>query len=493
MQSSHFQHEPIDEGRLTNGALVRPSLGLKAFGFAEKQFLADHAIIQDMWRDVQEEASIEQVSTVRRDYSENGVILMAGRTLLSSESSAMPRPVYWAVRDNRVHFSVPFNMLTSQQRMELTNQVLISYAGRSQKADLKSAALAVSDNGHFYVAMNTQELTTMDWVKECAEDNLTRVVKQLANAGEKIAHIYVLGGIVNERGHMHVADHLIGMCMRCVEIVSAIMHPQGKVTIIPANDGASRIELHKTDDVKKVLPREAWQVNYDVLKGPSIIDFPADVHAREAEAFEAICAGEIVADELIEPYGLDVDTDSALRDATRGVASIPLLEANHSPEAINAYMIAQLARQVKRGNTRPDHISGAVVEINDRGKLRYAFASELRGPGYNAMQAPVSGAVSQTALPRPDAQDRPYVQRVWVTGYNADGSPLNMNAEQWDRLLKRVGSERRSDTQVNFIPFNQGIYPQGDSIVRELDALAPTDFAGSKQERHRHGFGGQCC
>lgn len=460
-----------------------PQLGINPDGMVA-QFAADHLVsVQRLWRDIGALAKEKNVSDIRHDYSEGDRILLAGRVILPG----VGLPIYWAVQDNRVFFSYPLDKLNKRDSMLLANQVLISYAGRSQKDDLKSAALAISERGQCYIALNTQELDTMKWDRQCAESNLTRLVLHFLGAQEKVAHMYILGGLSDGKGGMQLKDQLIGMCMRCVETVYSVMGLGSMVTVIPANNGASRIKLDHSSHMNNVDPGYAWQVPYDLIKRPSIIQFSDEVNQYQQQAFNAMRTGALRPEALLKPLSY-ISRHKLRSGAVKGNVGIPLLDANEqkiTPQAINAFMVAQLAKQAQAVDGKVTQMAIAVVEITENGKKRYEYGMELDGD-YNSQVSPVSAAVTHSGLSIPRKMEpphiSPHVSNVYVMGYNADGSPYNWNAEQWDRALKRAGGGNPHGAKVHAIPLNDGKkYPADDVQSNDLLDFVRTDFSGSKQ------------
>lgn len=441
---------------------INKKLGVTSEGVAAQFLLTDYEVVSSLWKKLHAEATQTATASLSHDYSENGTVILAGRCALADANA----PVYWAVRDNRVHFS-SFKDLTDKDKMLLANQVLLSYAHRSEKDDLKSAALAVSERGHFYVAMNTQELPTMDWAKECAEVNVTKIVKQLSRSNDKIRRMYVLGGLTDGQGNMHQQDHLIGMCMRCVETTSAVMAPDSYVTILPANDGTSPLALRETDAIENIQPYEAWQVPFAVLKSPSIVKFSEEGNQLQAAAFHK------------------------MQGNLAHFATPSQLKSTAQEQEVNQYMLATLAQGMAARGGVVTQLGMAVLRIVDgKGNARFVEATQFKGGRDNATLSPISGAVLNAALPIPTALGE-HVDKVYLMGYNADGAPYDMSAASADRLLKRIPKDKIKSVEVVCIPLNDGSrYPAEQVQHTSAHALAPTAFNGSKQ----HSFhSGACC
>lgn len=462
---------------------LHESLGVTPGSYAEKFFVSDHDVINRLWKDLDMTAKELGKPDIAEDYSINGIILLAGRLLPVHTG----HPIFWAVKDNRAHISHSFPRLSEQDKMLVANQILVNSAARSRKDDLKSAALAVSQKGHLYIATNTQELPTMQTDKECAEVNVTRVVKQLSEANDKVARMYILGGLTDGKGKMHVDDHLIGMCMRCVEIASGIMAPGAKVTIIPANDGTATIGVRETKNAHEVKSNEAWQVPYWSLKEPSIIKFPEAVQARARQAWQQIYNGKVDVEKLLAPYAKALDAGNLMKAGLSTHASIPLLDANDNLQAVNAYMISRIVHANEKRPLGMDEVAVAVVEITSPEGKRFEAVTEVKSRYDNAVASALVTAINRAELTIPDKAYKPHISRVYLMGYNVDDSSLNYNSEQWDRLIKRVGRERVNTTEVLFLPLNQGILNENDVIRKTVKELTPTDFPGSKQHPRANG------
>jgi hypothetical protein len=270
--------------------------------------------------------------------------------------------------------------------------------------------------------------------------------------------VYVLGGLTDDfKQQGHVKDQLIGMCMRCVSGLRGIMAPNATVTILPANDGRASIGLRETHDMAHVKVGEAWQVPYAALVEPSAIRFDDAIKAQEKQAFETLCTHD---------------------DAT--TAPAPLAESDKplTPEEINAFMASHMKCELGHSRGRIDSVAMTVIEVKQGNHYRYEYSFEPTGPEYNALIAPVSRAAT-LSRPIPKTADDAHINRIFFTGYHADGSDYICNPEQWDRAIKRTLVGKMPS--VEFIPLNDGTYPQTDVITKPLDTLVPTHFRGSKQ------------
>lgn len=434
-----------------NTPSVHSSLGVEPGSIAEYSHLQDADLMQKIRAeldahhpDVKKDA-VEDFSAIQ-----NGSILLGGRYVASDN-----RAFYWMVRDNRLYVTPSFTHLRREEdKMQCLNQALVAFAGRSTKPDLKSAAIAVSERGYFYIAHNTTE--TIPWNKECAEVNLGTIVKQLGKPDDKIRRVYVLGGLTDEFKPGHIRDQLIGMCMRCVSSLLGLMSDDATVTIVPANDGKANIGLRETPHMNQVKAYEAWQVPYSVLVEPSIIRFDETVKAAEAETFKNMMAAT---DVPAPPMLLESDTPLNVRN-------------------IHHFMMAHMKSEMAYGRGGVDSLAMAVLEIQQGGRFHYEFSFEPVGHHYNAMVAPVSRAAS-IARPIPKTDADAHISRIFFTGYNADGSDYMCNPEQWDRAIKRTLPGK--SPPVEFIPLNDGEYLPDESIIKPLDALVPTRYRGSKQ------------
>jgi len=426
---------------------VNPGLGIRNYGMPAAFLRSDYAVISKIWRDLFDES--ENYSSYR-DYSEDAHNILAGRCITPAN-----KPVYWAVRDNRVYFS-HFKELSEHDKMIIANQVLTAFAPRSEKDDLKSAALATSKQGHFYIAMNTQEPPTMDWDKQCAESNITKIIKQFRSYHDEIVRMYVLGGLTDGNGNMRIDDHLIGMCMRCVETVSPIMSPYAKVIIIPANDGKTNISLTECERIEEVKEFEAWQVEYRKLKAPSILNFPDEVKAREVIAFQNLKNGNFMPLPEVE--------------LKKGVTEA---EVNH-------YMLSKIKKAMDERKGEVEEFGIVVMEITKPNGVRFETAIQIKGKRDNATLPPINTAINQARLQMPSLLSD-HVSKVYVMGYNINEKPYNMNAEVGERLIKRVIKGDEKKVEVICIPLNDGIYPTDDIIRKTADELAPTAFRGSRQ------------
>ena len=433
----------------TNVPYLHPSLGVEAGSIAEASHMQDFELAKLIRETL--DANIPAGDAIE-DFSanQNGSIIIGGRFIASDN-----RAFYWMVRDNRLHIMPSFKHLSSEQdKMQCLNQALVAYAGRSNKADLKSAAIAVTEEGHFYIAHNTAEVS--DWNKECAEVNLGVIVKQLGKPDDKVKRVYVLGGLTDAFKQGHINDQLVGMCMRCVAGLMGLMGLGATVTIVPANDGKASIGLRETHAMAHVKANEAWQVPYAALVEPSIIHFDADVKHAEKIAFDVLQTG-------------------------RGMHPVmPLTEGNtpRSAQEINAFMAAHMASELRHKRGELDSVAMTVVEIQQGDQFRYEYTFEPVGAEYNALLSPVSraGALSR---PFPKTSQNAHINRIFFTGYNADGSDYICNPEQWDRAIKRTLLNK--SPSVTFIPLNDGVYPKEHVVVKPLDALVPTAYRGSKQ------------
>lgn len=429
---------------------MHPTLGIEAGSVAELSHLHDFELAKKIREQL--DTDFPEKNNAVKDFSahQNGSIILGGRYIASDN-----RAFYWMVCDNRLHIMPSFGHLRREQdKMQCLNQALVAFAGRSTKPDLKSAAIAVSERGYFYIAHNTTE--TNDWNKECAEVNLGTIVKQLGKPEDKIKRVYVLGGLTEAFRPEHIRDQLIGMCMRCVSSLQSLMADDTKVTIVPANDATTSIGLQETPHMNHVGPGNAWQVPYAVLVEPSIIRFDETVKAKEAGAFQ-----EIISD----PNGT-------------GPAHLLSDDGPLDKQTINDFMVKYMKSELSHGRITPDSLAMAVLEIQQGNKFTYEFSFEPVGKDYNAMLSPVSRAAT-ISRPIPKSQNDAHINRIFFTGYNADGSDYICNPEQWDRAIKRTLTDK--SPSVEFIPINNGTYLENSAIVKSLDTLVPTRYRGSKQ------------
>jgi hypothetical protein len=392
---------------------VNPGLGIRNYGMPAAFLRSDYAVISKIWRDLFDESG--NYSSYR-DYSEDAHNILAGRCVTPAN-----KPVYWAVRDNRVYFS-SFKDLREPDKMIVANQVLTAFALRSEKDDLKSATLVTSERGNFYIVMNTPETPTMAWDKQCAETNSKIIIGQSRSYLDTIVSMYVLGGLTDVNGNMRIDDHLIGMCMRCVETVSPIMSPYAKVIIIPANAGTMNISLTECETIEEVKPGEAWQVKYSKLKAPSILNFPDEVKAREVIAFQKLKNGNFMPLPEVE------------------------LKKGVTEAEVNLYMLSKIKEAIDKRKGEVEEVGIAVLEITEpNGDRRFVTGMQIKGKRDNATLSPISAAINQAGLLMPSLLYSPsllsppptaHVSRVYVMGYNINGKPYNMNAEVGDRLIK---------------------------------------------------------
>jgi hypothetical protein len=448
-------------------------------------------IFQELWRKVKAKADAAANDNDYIDDSSDGTVILGGRYMLPESKHA----IYWGIHDNRVYFSHPFHKLSTYERLQVVNQVLVAEARLSRKDDLRTAALAVSDGGNFFVTHNTQERNSMAKAKQCAEDNMDRIMQMLGK-GERVNHIYVLGGLTDEKTQTHINAQLIGMCMRCVEVAPSYMQgrhqtPSAQFTSIPGNDGKVAIPLSGAEDMKDVLPGHAWQVPYWNLKTPSLL-FPAHIKDREAETFNRLCNKQIVGDfsGASAPQAFEVANPPKSANGWYPDGSAP------SIAHIRKFMLAKLALKMNDLKQRPREAAIALVEIYDpeTKSVRYTAGHYLEGPEHNAFDPPITHALERSGLARPERPNSkhpedpksPYVRQVYCMGYRDGGAPYEINDEQWDRLYKRVGDYNVADCNVRFMPMIDGEYDQTNDVPYNLAELTRTRFAGSAHLRAEH-------
>ncbi len=447
---------------------LHPSLGVQPDSVAELSHLQDSDLAQEICRKLNEHFPGRRDAIEDFSANQNGTIIIGGRYIASNNKA-----FYWMVKDNRLHVIPSFPRLPSEQdKMQCLNQALVAYAGRSNKPDLKSAAIAVTQRGYFYIAHNTKE--NNDWNKECAEDNVKKIVGQLCKSDDKIERIYVVGGLTDAFNLKHVKDQLIGMCMRCVAGLMADMAEDATVTIVPANDAKATIGLRKTHHMDEVKANEAWQVPFSVLVEPSILRFGKTVKEAECKVFESWQ----VVEKLPVPARLP-GSDTPLTEKE-------LL----TPEKINAFIAKSIKSAVSyRQGITIKSVAMAVVEVQRGNEFWYEFSHpEIMGETkYNARVAPVSYAanlpykIAESSDETNTHTDDAHINRIFFTGYNADGSPYICDPEQWDRGIKRTWLYK--SPPITFIPLNDGHYPASDVMVRSMDDEVPTRYRGSLQAK----------
>lgn len=375
-------------------------------------------------------------------------------------------PVYWISIGNRILLSRPFEQLDAHDQLVLTRSITKSFAEHlSKKTDLVSAALAVMSDGTLFATHNTQESANMATAKECAEANLSVIVSQQKRNGAKVKKIFVYGALKNPDGTLSKRPTMIGMCMRCVEAVRRDMADDAEVTMYLAGDHHT-MKLSSADTLADIIPgATVWRAPYSRLKEPSIFTFDEDTRLLESDYWLAL----IESTSLIVPS--HVPQDMGIDDR---------IELPEMHDWLNATAQQKIAE--RKGSL--DSIVVAAIEIHQpKGydKYRYFVSSECRGNHDNAVTSAVITATNQAGIAIPRQPDAPYISRVIVTGYNADGSPLDLSAEAWDRVVKRIGGVSRLDeTEIHALPFLP-IYDAARCKTETIGHLIPTVYTGSKQ------------
>lgn len=378
-------------------------------------------------------------------------------------------PVYWISIGNRILLSRPFDRLDTHDQLVLTRSITKSFAEHlSKKTDLVSAALAVMEDGTLFATFNTQESANMATAKECAEANLSVIVSQQKRNGAKVKHIYVYGALKKPDGTLSERHNMIGMCMRCVEAVRRDMADDAQVTMYLAGDQQA-INISHADTLADIpAGTTVWSAPYSRLKQPSIFAFDDDTRHLESE------------------YWLGLKKN-ALHNAPSHVPQEEATDDRIELPQVNDWLNAIAKQKIAERKGNLDSIVVAAVEIhqsNGHEKYRYFVSSECRGHNDNAVTSAIITAINQAGIAIPRTADAPYVSRVIVTGYNADGSPLDLSAESWDRVVKRIGELSRLDkTEVHVMPLLP-VYDAARCKTETIGHLSPTVYIGSKQLSH---------
>lgn len=375
-------------------------------------------------------------------------------------------PVFWISVGSRILLSCDFEKLPEHDQMAVARVIVKSFAEHfSRKTDLRSAALILTEAGKLHFAFNTQEHDTMAIHKECAEANAAIVAKQLNYQGKKVKKIFVYGALVDQEGKIATRQKMIGMCMRCVEAVYPVMASNSDVIMFLAGDKEDIRVSHAEALSEMGKDRTVWKIPYDHLKGPSIIQFDEHTSGMQKEEW----------DRIVSASG---------KWKVRHISQDRHAEKRLKPSKAHEWLYNFVREKIKERDGDARHVVGAVAEISNgsnKNTFRYFLSGETIGEQDNAVWNAVSMAVGNAGIKMSRKDADQFVSKIYVMGYNADGSPLNLSTEGWDRVVKRIGDMKRLDkTMVDFLPFTADYHPKR-VITKSMKQLAATVYTGSKQ------------
>lgn len=426
------------------------------------------------------------------------------------------KALHWEVNDFRLNVSPPelLPRLSAQERAKLFNNVIAHVIKRSEHPDgSHGAVVAITENGDILVANNNQR--QHEFHKDCAEINLINVLTQLLGSKVRISDMYLSIG---------KEDQLLCPCGKCMDTLSKASKPDAKITMFPVNNGSLPIELNTSaNSLSELIPGQSWQTTISHFMPYTTLPLSTKARAFGEEGWKQLTGGNPL---VTQPLGHDeikriqrtksrklspgdqhirkIMDRAATNAAMRSINGEPELDVNHSPEAINNFLVERITRAYHAcqpakipGQREAEMVRCAVVRLADGS---FHSATEIEGINENAVPYAEVTAVAAT---RTVAQP---ITDLWVMQLNrediAQGIMRTSPKEALERVYKRrpaseehvadnEGKSIKDSVNVHYIPFNTGKLTRDEvgDISQEftIDKLYISQWKGSRHYWLRNG------